>query len=106
MNPTLSLIWLSIVEVFGDFALENYAHTGALASLGKGVAGYIGVVYFLIKSLQGSNILYINGMWDGISCLIESLAAIVFLGQRFTDPMQYLGMFMVIGGIMLLKNKN
>lgn len=67
---------------------------------------YVGVVFFLIKSLVGSNILYVNGMWDGISGLIESAAAFIFLKERFHHPLQYVGLAMTIIGIFLLKNKS
>jgi len=44
-------------------------------------------------------------MWDGISGLIGSLAAYFYLGQRFDNPLQYLGLGCIIIGIALLKNK-
>jgi hypothetical protein len=98
------LVCLSLVEIFGDFALERYAHSWNVADLAKGSVWYMGVVFFLVKSLVGSNILYVNGMWDAISGLIESVAAFVFLGERFEHPHQYLGLLMAISGIFLLKS--
>jgi hypothetical protein len=51
-----------------------------------GIGGYLLVVCFLIISLQGSTtILMVNGAWDGISAAIESIAAYIFLGERFHD---------------------
>ena len=105
MNTQLIyLILLAVVEIFGDFSLEKYTKTWSLVDLGKGIGFYGGVVFFLIKSLIGSNILYVNGMWDGVSCLLESSAAYVFLGQRFKEPCQYLGLGLIITGIFLIKN--
>lgn len=101
----LYLICLSVVEIFGDFSLEKFTRSWELIDLGKGIGFYGGVIFFLIKSLIGSNILYVNGMWDGLSGLIESLAAFWFLGERFESFTQYIGLFMIIIGIVLLKNK-
>lgn len=102
----LYLICLSLVEIFGDFTLEKYTRTWTLGDLATGSMWYVGVVFFLIKSLVGSNILYVNGMWDALSGLIESAAAFIFLNERFNNPLQYVGLGMTIIGIFLLKNKN
>ena len=42
-------------------------------------------------------------MWDGISGLIENVAAYIFLGQRLDTNYQYIGLGMIIIGIVLLK---
>ena len=106
MNQIIYLILLAIVEIFGDFSLEKYANTGKLSLLGYGSLAYVGVVYFLIKSLQGSTILYVNIMWDGISSLIETLAAMIILKQRFSHPYQYVGLILTVIGMYLLKTGN
>jgi len=100
------IILLAIVEIFGDFSLLQYTKTWSLIDLGKGIGFYGGVIFFLIKSLVGSQILYVNGLWDGISCLLESIASYVFLGERFSNPCQYLGLIFIIGGIFLIKMKD
>ena len=94
---------LSIVEIYGDFSLRFYAQTNNSAYLAHGIAGYVGVVYFLIQSLRLKNVLYVNGLWDGISGLLESAAAYVFLGDRLNKPTQYLGLALTVVGIFLLK---
>jgi multidrug transporter EmrE-like cation transporter len=98
------ILLLSTVEIFGDFNLKWYADSNNPAYLGGGVLGYIGVIYFLVKSLQSDNVLYVNGMWDGVSGLIESLAAYVVLGDRLEKPRNYIGLLVVIVGIALLKH--
>uniref|UniRef100_A0A6C0DID5 EamA domain-containing protein n=1 Tax=viral metagenome TaxID=1070528 RepID=A0A6C0DID5_9ZZZZ len=94
---------LSICEIVGDFGYQFYANGGGILPFSIGTLGYVGVVYFLIKSLQGSTILLVNGAWDGISALIESLAAVLFLGQRLDSPYQYLGLLFIIIGLFFLK---
>lgn len=95
---------LSIIEIYGDFALRFYAQTNKLSWLVQGIAGYIGVVYFLIQSLRHGNVLYVNGLWDGMSGLFESIAAYVILGDRLDKKSQYLGAGMIVVGVYLLKN--
>lgn len=103
MNQLIYLILLAVVEIFGDFSLEKYANTGKLPFLGYGSIFYVGVVYFLIKSLQGSTILIVNVLWDGISSIIETLAAMIILKERLSHPYQYVGLIMTIVGMVLLK---
>lgn len=94
---------LSLVEIVGDFGLKQYANHGGIFPLIAGIIGYMGVVCMLIISLQGSTILMVNGAWDGISTLFNSIAAYIFLGERFDDIWQYLGLGFIIIGLYLLK---
>jgi len=54
-------------------------------------------------SLQGSTILMVNGAWDGISTIMNSLAAYIVLGERFESWIQYFGLLLIIIGLFLLK---
>jgi multidrug transporter EmrE-like cation transporter len=94
---------LSITEIFGDFALKKYANEGGLTFLGYGLLGYVGVIYFLVQSLKGSSVLLVNAAWDGISAFIESSLAFLILGERFSDPNQYIGIGLIIAGLFFLK---
>ena len=53
--------------------------------------------------MQGSQILLVNAVWDGLSALLESIAAIVILGEYFEDPWKYVGIFLIIIGLFFLK---
>jgi len=97
------IVTLSVSEIIGDFALKEFANKGGLLPLSIGIGGYIGVVYCLIVSLQNSNILLVNGAWDGISTIVESIAAYIFLGERFNSYIQYIGLVLIIIGVYLLK---
>ena len=94
---------LSCVEIVGDFALKKYANEGGITNLGIGILGYIGVIGFLVASLQGSSVLLVNGAWDGMSTIIECTAAYFILGERLTSSTQYLGLFFIVIGLMMLK---
>jgi len=94
---------LILTEIVGDFGYKEFADKGGITNFAVGTTGYIGVIYFLIRSLQGSQVLLVNAVWDGLSALIESIAAMIVLGERFNDPWKYLGIALIITGLFFLK---
>lgn len=99
----VDIICIAVAEIVGDFGYKEFANKGGIKPFAVGTIGYVGVIFFLIKSLQGSSILLVNSAWDGISTLIESLAAFVLLGERFDDPFKYIGIGFIIVGLFFLK---
>lgn len=100
---TLNVLWVTLAEIVGDFGYKEFARQGTLKGFAQGSVGYMGVIYFLIKSLKGGNVLYVNGAWDGISAVVESLAAYLILGERFNHPMQYVALAIITLGLFLLR---
>ena len=94
---------LCLTEIIGDFGYKEFANKGGIKNFAVGSVGYIGVIYFLIRSLQGSQVLLVNAVWDGLSALIESLAAIIVLGEKFNDPWKYVGIFFIVLGLFFLR---
>jgi multidrug transporter EmrE-like cation transporter len=94
---------LILTEIIGDFGFQIFANQGGIKSFSIGIAGYIGVIYFLIRSLQGSKILLVNVVWDGLSALLETIAAMIILGEYFEDPWKYVGVGLIILGLFFLK---
>jgi len=103
-NSFLYIVLLSAIEIFGDFSLRWYAQTNKLEWLFSGLAGYSGVIFFLIQAFRTKNVLYVNGMWDSVSSIFESIASFVILGDRLEKPSQYVGLVLTIVGGYLLKN--
>jgi multidrug transporter EmrE-like cation transporter len=99
---TLDVVMLSIAEVVGDFGFRFFAQKGNPMAFLQGGAGYIGIIYFLIKSFRVGNVTYVNGMWDGVSAVIETAAAYFILGERLNTPIQYFGLLAIIAGIFML----
>lgn len=100
---TINVVLATLAEIFGDFGFKEFARQGTANGFLQGAAGYVGVIYFLIKSLKGGNILYVNGAWDGISGILESLAAYFILGERFNHPMQYVALGIISIGLIMLR---
>lgn len=94
---------MSLAEIVGDFGYKAYARTGAGTAFAQGTVGYMAVVYFLIHALKTGNVLYVNGMWDGVSAILESLAAYFLLGERLKRPREYIGLAIIILGIFMLR---
>lgn len=97
------IVSLSVIKIVGDFSLKKYSNEGGILQLGLGILSYVGVIIMLIITLQGSTVLLVNAAWNGVSAIIESLAAIFILGERFNNYLQYLGIALIIGGLYLLK---
>jgi multidrug transporter EmrE-like cation transporter len=94
---------LCLAEIVGDFGFKEFANNGGSNSFAIGSLGYIGVIWFLIRSLQGSTVLLVNSAWDGLSTIIESLAAFFIMGERFYDPKQNILILIIIAGLFFLK---
>jgi multidrug transporter EmrE-like cation transporter len=99
---TISL--LSLVELFGDAQFKFFARSGQQKYLLGGLVGYVGVIYFLIKALKSGNIMYVNGMWDGISALLNTVGVYFLLGERLNTSAQYGGLGLIIAGIFVLRS--
>jgi multidrug transporter EmrE-like cation transporter len=80
-----------------------FANKGGITNLAVGVTGYIGVMYYLVRSLQGSSLIIVNTAWDGLSTIIEDVYAFIILGERYEFLTQYLGLILVITGLYFLK---
>ena len=42
---------LCLTEIIGDFGYKEFANKGGIKNFAVGTVGYVGVIYFLIKSL-------------------------------------------------------
>lgn len=93
---------ISLSEYIGDSNFKLYARSGQLNHLGMGLVAYAIMISFLIKSLARSNLIYTNGMWDGVSAVITTILAYLLLGERLTNIQQWIGIAMIIGGIFAL----
>jgi len=100
----LDIMLMSLTEIIGDFGFKNVARTGSLTGWATGLGGYAGVIFYLIRSLRVGNVTYVNGMWDGVSAILETAAAFFLFGERLNSPTQYLGLGLIIMGLFALKS--
>jgi multidrug transporter EmrE-like cation transporter len=90
----LTVCCMSMSEIFGNMHFQEYANTNKSTSLLLGVLGYIGVMYFLIKSFGHGNMLWVTTMWEGMIIILSASFAYFYLGERFKHPVQYLGILL------------
>jgi hypothetical protein len=99
----LDISLMSLSEIIGDFGFKSVARTGSIQGWMGGLVGYVGVIFYLIKSLRVGNVTYVNGMWDGLSAVLETLAAFFLFGERLNSWQQYVGLVLIIAGLFTLK---
>jgi multidrug transporter EmrE-like cation transporter len=100
---TLNVLFTTLAEIVGDFGFKEFARQGTATGFAQGVLGYVGVIYFLIKSLARANVMWVNTAWDGISGIVETLAARFILGEKFAHPMQWVALGLISGGLIMLR---
>ncbi len=96
------IIAVSLVEYFGDENLKMFARNGNRKHLVYGVVFYALMMKLLIEALKRANLIYMNGMWDGISTIIGTVFAWWLLHERLNNPMQWLGLLLIILGLLSL----
>jgi multidrug transporter EmrE-like cation transporter len=94
---------MSLAETFGNFHLKNFAANNSHHNLFCGIAGYCGVLYFLVRSFAlGGSLLWVSAMWEGMITVLGAGFAIFVLGERFSHPIQYFGIFLAIVAMILV----
>ena len=96
--------WMSLTEIIGDFGFKGVARQGGALNWATGLGGYVGVIFYLIRSLRTGNVTYVNGMWDGVSAILETAAAYFLFGERLNSVSQYAGLGLIIAGLFILKS--
>ena len=99
MNVFLLIIFVSLIEFIGDSNFKFYARSAKKNNLIIGIIAYAIMIVFIILILKKTNVMYMNGMWDGISAVIESLLAFILLHETLSNRFQYLGLIFIIFGI-------
>ena len=97
-----NVLLLSLTELFGDTQFKFYARSGLAKNLLAGLAGYVGVIFFLIRSLTQGNVMWVNGMWDGVSGIVNTAFAFMILGERMNHTYQYFGLGLIGLGLMIM----
>lgn len=90
----VNVIFMAVAEIFGNMHFQQYANNNRRRHLILGLLGYIGVIYFLIKSFGHGNMLWVTTMWEGAIIILSSTFAYFYLGERFDHPLQYFGIFL------------
>lgn len=104
MSALAPIFAMTCAETFGNVNFKRFAESGNSSHrhLAQGLAGYGCVMYFLVKSLSSSSMLYVGAMWEGMITIVGSLVAYFVLGERFNHWVQYLGLILAVLAIYLI----
>jgi multidrug transporter EmrE-like cation transporter len=102
MNFIILIILLSVAEFVGDANFKIYSRTNHFKNLIFGIIGYIFLVKILIEALKQRNLIITNGIWNAIETIIETALAYWILHERLTNWRQWVGLSLVVFGIVFL----
>ena len=105
MNFILIIIILSLAEFVGDANFRLYSRNKKFKNLIFALVGYIFVFKFLIEALKQRNLILTNGMWNAIQTVIETALAYWLLHERLTSWQQWVGLSLIVFGIVFLNYK-
>jgi len=93
---------MSFVEYIGDASFKTFARSSEYSYLMIGLVAYALMIKLLINLLRTSNLIYTNGMWDGVSALVETVLAYILLRETLTNKYQWSGLALIITGVFLI----
>jgi multidrug transporter EmrE-like cation transporter len=98
----LIVILLSFFEFIGDTNLKFFAKNNHKHSLYIGLIAYVVMIFLLVSALKRGNVMFTNGMWDGISAIVTTVLAFVLFKERLSNKFQWFGLALIIIGTFLL----
>ena len=94
---------MSLAETFGNVHLKTFAANNKHHNLVCGIAGYCGVLYFLVRSFAlGGSLMWVSAMWEGMITVLGAGFAFFVLGERFSHPIQYIGVLLAVIAMMMV----
>jgi hypothetical protein len=88
---------MTSAELFGNAHLKWYADNGKHHHLGLGILAWALVLFFLIKTLKSSSMMWTCIMWEAMIVIGGAITAYLFFGEKFTSWVQWLGILLAIG---------
>ena len=98
----LTILILSFFEFIGDTNFKFFARTNHKHHLYIGLIAYLVMIFLLVSALKRGNLIFTNGMWDGISAIVTTVLAFILFKERLSNKFQWVGLVLVIIGTFLL----
>ena len=93
----MDLLGLCCCEIVGNCNMKIFTENKKTKNFIIGLVAYAFMLYFLLRVFKSNkSMLHVNIMWQMIVVILGSLVAYTLLGDRFTHPMQYLGILFAI----------
>jgi len=93
----LFVLAMTSAELFGNAHLKWFAENGKHHHLGLGILAWVVVLYFLVKTLKNSDMMWTCIMWEAMIVVGGAITAYIFFGEKFTHWIQWLGLLFALG---------
>ena len=93
----IGVLAMTSAELFGNAHLKWYAENGKKHHLGLGILAWGLVLFFLIKTLKHSTMMWTCIMWEAMIVIGGAITAYVFFGEKFSSWIQWFGVLLAIG---------
>jgi multidrug transporter EmrE-like cation transporter len=93
----INVLAMTLCELFGNAHLKWFAENGKHHHLGAGIIAWIVVLFFLIRSLRDTSLLWTCIMWEAAIVIGGAIVAFVFFGEKLNHWIQWLGVAFALG---------
>jgi multidrug transporter EmrE-like cation transporter len=93
---------MTAAELIGNAHLKWFADEGKHHNLMFGVMAWMAVLFFLIKTLSSSSMMWTCIMWEAMITILGSLVAYFYLNERFDHWVQYFGIVLALVAMALV----
>jgi multidrug transporter EmrE-like cation transporter len=100
----VNVLAMSCAELFGNCHLKFFAESGNSTkhNLAFGIIGYAAVLFFLVRSFNHANMLYVSALWEGMITILGAAVAFFILGERFKHPIQWVGLVLACVAVLMV----
>lgn len=92
----------NLIEFSNDASIKLFSRTGKSIYFLLGIILSIAMIITLVYLFQISNLMYVNAIWEGVGILFETSLAFLILGEVLNNRYQYVGIGLIILGLMLM----
>lgn len=87
---------MTAAELIGNAHLKWFADEGKHHNLMFGILAWMAVLFFLIKTLASSSMMWTCIMWEAMIVIGGAITAWLFFGEKFTHWIQWLGLIFAV----------
>ena len=101
----LNVLFMTLAELFGNTHLKWFSSEGRHHNLVFGLLAYCLVIYFLIRTLSCSTMMWTCIMWESMILVGGAITAYFIFGEKPEHWIQWLGFLMALGAVLCINYK-